>query len=205
VRDYAADLLGKTLVTKQTGASGKTVHRLWVEEATDIAQEIYLGFVLDRKSERIMIVASGHGGMEIEDLAHEDPDSLVRMVIDPPPARGVPGPRARLPPRALGQADRPDGHDAPRLLPRLPRPRRDDGGDQPAGHHRKGDLVALDAKMSFDTNALFRRPQVAALRDRAQEDAREAMPPTTGSPMWASTATSAASSTARASPWPRWT
>jgi malate-CoA ligase subunit beta len=83
VRDYAAELLGKTLVTKQTGAGGKTVHRLWVEEATDIAQEIYLGFVLDRKSERIMIVASGHGGMEIEDLAHEDPDSLVRMVIDP--------------------------------------------------------------------------------------------------------------------------
>jgi malate-CoA ligase subunit beta len=83
VRDYAADLLGKTLVTKQTGAGGKVVHRLWVEEATDIAQEIYLGFVLDRKSERIMIVASGHGGMEIEDLAHEDPDSLVRMVIDP--------------------------------------------------------------------------------------------------------------------------
>jgi succinyl-CoA synthetase beta subunit len=69
----------------------------------------------------------------------------------------------------------------------------------------EGDLVALDAKMSFDTNALFRRPQVAALRDRAQEDPREATPPTTGSPMSASTATSAASSTARASPWPRWT
>jgi hypothetical protein len=110
VRDYAAELLGKTLVTKQTGAGGKVVHRLWVEEATDIAQEIYLGFVLDRKSERIMIVASGHGGMEIEDLAHEDPDSLVRMVIDP--ATGLVEFQARelaVPPRALGQADRPDG------------------------------------------------------------------------------------------------
>jgi malate-CoA ligase subunit beta len=94
--------------------AGKTVHRLWVEEATDIAQEIYLGFVLDRKSERIMIVASGHGGMEIEDLAHEDPDSLVRMVIDPAGAGGVPGARTGLPPRAQGQADRPDGDHAAR-------------------------------------------------------------------------------------------
>jgi hypothetical protein len=139
VRDYAADLLGKTLVTKQTGASGKVVHRLWVEEATDIAQEIYLGFVLDRKTERIMIVASGHGGMEIEDLAARGSRQPRADGHRPRHrARGVPGTRARVPPRALGQADRPDGHDAPRLLPRLPRPRRDDGGDQPAGHHRRG-------------------------------------------------------------------
>ena len=83
VADFARGLLGQQLVTKQTDANGKGVFRLWVEEASDIAQELYLGFVLDRKTERIMIVASGHGGMEIEDLAEEDPDSLVRSVVDP--------------------------------------------------------------------------------------------------------------------------
>ena len=75
VRTFASELLGKTLVTKQTDANGKRVDRLWIEEASEIARELYLGFVLDRKSERIMIVASGNGGMEIEDLAEEDPDS----------------------------------------------------------------------------------------------------------------------------------
>jgi len=83
VRSYAATLFGKQLVTKQTGPAGKGVFRVWVEAASDIAQELYLGFVLDRKSERIMIVASAHGGMEIEDLAQSVAQSLRRMVIDP--------------------------------------------------------------------------------------------------------------------------
>jgi len=83
VRDFAATLFGRQLVTKQTDANGKGVYRIWVEGASDIAQELYLGFVLDRKSERIMIVASAHGGMEIEDLAVSDPASLRRMVVDP--------------------------------------------------------------------------------------------------------------------------
>jgi succinyl-CoA synthetase beta subunit len=65
VRDFAATLFGRSLVTKQTGEAGKMVDRVWIEEASDIARELYLGFVLDRKTERIMIVASGHGGMEI--------------------------------------------------------------------------------------------------------------------------------------------
>ena len=83
VRDFSATLFGKELVTKQTGTQGKHVYRVWVEQASNIAQELYLGFVLDRKTERIMIVASGHGGMEIEDLAEKDPNSLRRMVVDP--------------------------------------------------------------------------------------------------------------------------
>ena len=83
VHEFAATLFGRQLVTKQTDANGKGVYRVWVEGASDIAQEIYLGFVLDRKSERIMIVASAHGGMEIEDLAETDPNSLRRMTIDP--------------------------------------------------------------------------------------------------------------------------
>ncbi len=79
---FAATLFGRNLATRQTGPGGKPVFRLWVEEATDIAREIYLGFVLDRQSERVMIVASGHGGMEIEQLSQEDPDSLIRQTVD---------------------------------------------------------------------------------------------------------------------------
>ncbi len=94
---FAATLFGKQLVTKQTDANGKGVYRLWVEAASDIAQELYLGFVLDRKSERIMIVASAHGGMEIEDLAENDPQSLRRMTIDPAVGLSrIPGPRTGL-------------------------------------------------------------------------------------------------------------
>jgi len=176
VRDYAASLLGRSLVTNQTGAAGKGVYRLWVEEGCDITRELYLGFVLDRKSERIMIVASGHGGMEIEDLAHEDPESLVRMVVDP--AAGLAEYQARELAFALGLSGAQVGQMA-RVLRACYRAYRDLDAMMveinPLVVTGSGDLVALDAKMSFDTNALFRRPQVAALRDPSQEDPREAM------------------------------
>jgi succinyl-CoA synthetase beta subunit len=174
VRDYAATLFGKQLVTKQTGAAGKGVYRVYVEGATDIAQELYLGFVLDRKSEWIMIVASAHGGMEIEDLAHEDPDSLVRAVVDP--AVGLAEYQARELAFRLGLT----GGQAAQMVTVLRacyRAYRDLDAMMveinPLVVTGTGDLVALDAKMSFDTNALFRRPQIRELRDRSQEDARE--------------------------------
>jgi succinyl-CoA synthetase beta subunit len=174
VRDFAATLLGRNLVTKQTGAEGKPVFRLWVEAATDIARELYLGFVLDRKSERIMIVASAHGGMEIEDLAASDPDSLRRMVIDP--AVGLAEFQARELAFSLGlnakQVAQMTG-----VLRACYRAYRDLDAMMveinPLAITGAGDLVACDAKMSFDTNALFRRPEVAELRDRSQEDPRE--------------------------------
>ncbi|GAA5066913.1 malate--CoA ligase subunit beta [Roseibacterium beibuensis] len=176
IRDYAQSLLGKQLVTKQTGAAGKGVYRLWVEEATDIAQELYLGFVLDRKTERIMIVASAHGGMAIEDLAHSDPDSLVRMVIDP--ATGLIEYQARELAFKLGLKGKQIGQMVT-MLRACYRAYRDLDAMMvevnPLAITGTGDLVALDAKMSFDTNALYRRPQVEALRDTGQEDAREAM------------------------------
>jgi malate-CoA ligase subunit beta len=174
VRDFAATLFGKQLVTKQTDAQGKGVYRLWVEEASDIRQEMYLGFVLDRKSERIMIVASARGGMEIEDLAEADPDSLRRMVVDP--AVGLAEFQARELAFDLGlnvgQVAR-----MVNILRACYRAYRDMDATMveinPLVITGSGDLVALDAKMSFDTNALFRRSQVAELRDRAQEDPRE--------------------------------
>ncbi|MGP6087860.1 malate--CoA ligase subunit beta [Antarctobacter jejuensis] len=176
VEQFARGLLGRQLVTKQTDANGKGVYRLWVEEASDIAQELYLGFVLDRKSERIMIVASGHGGMEIEDLAEEDPDSLVRMVIDPAvglalyQAREL-GFRLGLEPRQVDQFST--------FLRACYRAYRDLDAMMveinPLVITGAGDLVALDAKMSFDTNALYKHPSIAALRDTSQEDPREAV------------------------------
>ncbi|MEQ5871238.1 malate--CoA ligase subunit beta [Sagittula sp. NFXS13] len=176
IKDYAASLLGQQLVTKQTDANGKGVYRLYVEEASDIAQELYLGFVLDRSSERIMIVASARGGMEIEDLAHEDPDSLVRSVIDP--AVGLAEYQARDVGFRLGL----NGAQVMQFTTFLKacyRAYRDLDAMMveinPLVITGAGDLIALDAKMSFDTNALYRRPQVEALRDASQEDPREAI------------------------------
>lgn len=174
VRDFASTLLGTSLVTKQTDASGKRIDRLWIEEASDIERELYLGFVLDRKSERIMIVASAHGGMEIEDLAEEDPDSLVRMILDP--AVGLAEYQARELAFKLGL----EGAQIKQMVTVLKacyRAYRDLDAMMveinPLVVCKDGSLVALDAKMSFDTNALFRRSQVASLRDPGQEDPRE--------------------------------
>jgi malate-CoA ligase subunit beta len=175
VRDFAATLLGKRLTTRQTGAPGKLVDRVWVERATPIARELYLGFVLDRKTERIMIVASAAGGIEIEEIAQTDPASLRRMVVDP--AVGLAAYQARELAFALGLG----GGQVQQMVTALRacyRAYRDLDAMMveinPLVVTEDGDLVALDAKMSFDTNALFRRPQVQALRDRAQEDPREA-------------------------------
>lgn len=174
VAEFARGLLGRQLVTKQTDANGKGVFRLWVEEASDIAQELYLGFVLDRKTERIMIVASGHGGMEIEDLAEEDPDSLVRSVVDP--AVGL----ALYQARELGFRLGLEGKQVDQFstfLRACYRAYRDLDAMMveinPLVITGAGDLVALDAKMSFDSNALYKHPGIASLRDPSQEDPRE--------------------------------
>ncbi len=174
VREFASSLFGTKLVTKQTDAQGKRVDRIWVEEASQIERELYLGFVLDRKSERIMIVASGHGGMEIEDLAEEDPESLIRMVLDP--AVGLAEYQARELAFKLGL----EGAQISQMVAVLKacyRAYRDMDAMMveinPLVVCADGSLVALDAKMSFDTNALFRRPEVANLRDPGHADPRE--------------------------------
>lgn len=175
VRDFTASLLGRRLATRQTGPAGKLVDRVWIERATPIARELYLGFVLDRKSERIMIVASAAGGMEIEQIAEQDPASLRRMVVDP--AVGLAEYQARELAFGLGLTGGQIGQMVTALRACYRAYRDLDAmmvEINPLVVTEAGDLVALDAKMSFDTNALFRRPQVTALRDRAQEDPREA-------------------------------
>ncbi len=174
VAAFASRLLGKRLVTKQTDAHGKPVHRLWVEAATDIGRELYLGLVLDRKSERIMIVASREGGIEIEELAEARPEALLRMVIDP--AVGLTDFSARELAFGLGLAGAQVAQMG-QVLRGCYRAFRDRDAIMveinPLVVTQAGDLIALDAKMSFDTNALFRRPEIAALRDPGQEDPRE--------------------------------
>ena len=174
VWDAADDLLGKRLVTHQTGARGRVVYRLYVEAATEIAKEFYLGLVLDRKRERIMVVASAAGGMEIEDISRERPESLIRLSVDP--AVGMQPFEAREITFALGLEA---GHvvKAVEILLGCYRAFRELDATMveinPLVLTGGGMLLALDAKMSFDDNALFRRPHISELRDKSQEDPRE--------------------------------
>ncbi len=174
VQDAAAELLGKRLVTHQTGPRGKLIHRLYIEEATSFKQEIYLGFVLDRKSERVMVVASAAGGMEIEEISANEPDSVIRVSVEP--AVGMQPFQAReiafglkLDPALISQAAK--------FILACYRAFRDLDATMveinPLVVTEDDELVALDAKMSFDDNALFRRPSIAELRDKSQEDPRE--------------------------------
>jgi malate-CoA ligase subunit beta len=174
VRQAAKALLGRRLVTHQTGPEGRTVHRLYIEAAVPIEREIYLGFVLDRKSERVMIVASAQGGMEIEEISEKSPDAIIRSTVEP--AVGLTAFQAREIAFALGL----DAAQVTRAVTTLLgcyRAVRDLDATMveinPLVLTTDSQLLALDAKMTFDDNALFRRPTVSELRDYAEEDPRE--------------------------------
>ena len=174
VMDAANELLGRRLVTNQTGPQGKLIGRLYIEEATDIEREIYLAFVLDRASERIVCVASSSGGMDIEEIVDTDPDAVIRVPIEP--AVGMQDFQAREIAFALGMGP---AHlaESVKALKACYRAFRDLDATMvevnPMVVTTDGRILALDAKMGFDDNALFRRPQISELRDKSQEDARE--------------------------------
>ena len=174
VLQAANDLLGKRLVTNQTGPQGKLVGRLYVEEATDIEREIYLAFVLDRASEHIMCVASSAGGMDIEEIAESHPNDIIRVPIEP--AVGMQDFQAREIAFALGMGP---GQlaETVKALKACYRAFRDLDATMvevnPLVVTRDGRIIALDAKMGFDDNALFRRQKISELRDKSQEDTRE--------------------------------
>ncbi|MEE9194898.1 MAG: malate--CoA ligase subunit beta [Alphaproteobacteria bacterium] len=174
VWDAADALLGKRLVTHQTGPGGKSVYRLYVEAATKVERELYLGFVLDRQCERVMVIASQAGGMEIEEISQERPETIVRASIDP--AVGMQTFQAREIAFALGLEP---GLVAQAVETILGCYRAFCDLDaimieiNPLAVTSEGGLVALDAKMTFDDNAMFRRPEISELRDKSQEDARE--------------------------------
>jgi len=175
VRKAADALLGCRLVTHQTGPEGKVVHRLYVEAAVPIERELYIGFVLDRKTERIMLVAHPHGGMEIEEIAKSEPETILRQTMEP--AVGMQAFQAREIAYGLG-LDPAQVNRMVNLLLGCHRAFRDLDATMveinPLVVTKDGRLLALDAKMGFDDNALFRRPQVSELRDHAEEDPREA-------------------------------
>ncbi|MEE8099902.1 MAG: malate--CoA ligase subunit beta [Hyphomicrobium sp.] len=174
IQRAAEELLGKMLVTHQTGPAGKLVSRLYIEEATDIAKEIYLAFVMDRATERIMVIASAAGGMEIEEISTKQPETIIRVIVDP--AVGMQRFQAREVAYGLGV----DPEIITKLVPTIMgcyRAFRDLDATMveinPLVVTKDKNLFALDAKMSFDDNALFRRPHIAELRDKSQEDPRE--------------------------------
>ncbi len=175
VRDAAEQMLGKTLVTHQTGPEGKPVQRVYVEVADAFEKEFYLGFVLDRKAERVRVLASREGGMEIETIAKEKPDSLITIIVEP--AVGMQPFEAREIAFRLGLNIK-QVQGAVQTILGCYRAFRDHDATMleinPLVLTKDGRIIALDAKMSFDDNALFRQRKIADMHDPAQEDPREA-------------------------------
>ena len=174
VRDDAAEMLGKTLVTVQTGPAGKQVNRLYITDGVDIEKEFYLALLVDRATSRIAIVASTEGGVEIEKVAHETPDKITTLTIDP--ATGLMPHHGRAVAAALGlEGDL--AKQASKLLAKLYEAFVGTDASQieinPLAITDKGELLVLDAKIGFDSNAEFRHPQLEELRDLSEEDPME--------------------------------
>lgn len=174
VYDAADAMFGQRLVTEQTGAEGKVIYRVYVEGYVAIKRELYLGFVLDRSSERVMVVASAAGGMEIDDISDTEPDSIIRNIVEP--AVGMQAFQAREIAFKLGiESDH--INEAVEVIIGSYRAFEELDATMveinPLVVSEDGSLFALDAKMTFDNNALFRHPDIAELRDKSQEDARE--------------------------------
>lgn len=174
VFDAANAMFGKKLVTQQSGPAGKVIYRVYIEGGVNIEKELYLGFVLDRSTERIMVVGSRSGGMEIEEIAENEPDSIIRSVIDP--AVGLTQFQAREIAFAL-QFEPSQIQQAVTTIVGCYRAFRDHDATMveinPLVVTKDGTIMALDAKMGFDDNAMFRRPEISELRDKSQEDVRE--------------------------------
>jgi len=170
----AREMLGHTLVTKQTGPAGKVVNRLYIEDGADIERELYLSILIDRSVGRPAFVVSTEGGMDIEAVAEETPDKIVTLAIDT--AKGVTQADADALCDAL-QLDGQSRHDGARLFPILYKAFVDKDMSllevNPLIVMKDGHLRVLDAKVSFDGNALFRHPDIEALRDLSEEDEKE--------------------------------
>ena len=175
VRDFASRWVGQRLVTAQTDAAGQPVSKIFVEEAAAIERELYLGAVVDRASRRVVVMASTEGGVEIEEVAAQTPEKILRAAIDP--ATGAQPFQGRAMAFALGLHGKQVQQFADIFL-NLSRLFHELDCSlvevNPLVVTEAGDVHCLDAKMNVDNNALFRRAAVAALRDASQEDEREA-------------------------------
>ena len=174
VRAYAKEILGKVLVTPQTGPEGKEVKRLLIEEGCNIDKEYYIGLVLDRNISKVVLMGSAEGGMEIEEVAAKHPEKIFKEVIDP--AIGLSGYQARrlafnlnIPPSLV--------HKVSKLILNLYEAYVDNdcmiAEINPLVTTKEGDVLALDAKMNFDGNALYRQKDILELRDLDEENRNE--------------------------------
>lgn len=174
LKTLAGQILGMQLVTHQTGPEGQKVRRLYIEEGADIKKEYYVSLVTDRASQKVALIASSEGGMDIEEVAHSSPEKIITELVDP--LTGLTDAQARKVAAAVGL---PEGsHDqAVALLKNLYRCYMETDASlveiNPLNCDSKGHLIALDAKFNFDANALFRHPEIVAYRDLDEEDPAE--------------------------------
>jgi succinyl-CoA synthetase beta subunit len=174
VGSNTAEMLGHVLVTKQTGPAGKEVKRVYIEEGCDIKRELYLGMLVDRATGRVTLMASTEGGMEIEEVAHNTPEKIIKVAIDP--ATGVQAFHARQIAFALGLEGK-QVSTATKFILALSKAFHDLDASiieiNPLVVTGAGDVICLDAKVNFDDNALFRHKDVEELRDADEEDPSE--------------------------------
>jgi len=174
VQTFANEMLGRTLITAQTGAAGKVVNRIYLEEGANIEKEFYVSLLVDRETSRVAFVVSTEGGMEIEEVAHHTPDKIMTFSIDP--VTGALPHHGRMLAKALGLAGDLAAQ-AERLTLQLYAAfvAKDMAMLEinPLIVSSEGQIKCLDAKMSFDSNALYRHPEIVALRDETEEDAKE--------------------------------
>jgi succinyl-CoA synthetase beta subunit len=174
VKDLAGQILGMQLVTHQTGPEGQKVRRLYIEEGADIQKEYYVSLVTDRQSQKVAFIASSEGGMDIEEVAHATPEKIITEVIDP--LTGLGAEQAAKIAKAIGLGEGSIAQ-AVTLFQNLYRCYMETDASlveiNPLNCDSKGQLIALDAKFNFDSNALFRHPEIVAYRDLDEEDPAE--------------------------------
>ena len=174
VKDSAEDMLGKVLVTKQTGPEGRRVQRIYVEEGCEIDSEFYLSLLVDRNNSCVTLIASVEGGMEIEEVAENTPEKIINVTIDA--TTGLRSHHARKIAFQLGLRDKQVG-EAVNFLQAIYKAFIELDAStieiNPLVLNKSGNLVALDAKMNFDSNALYRQPEIEKLRDLLEEEPAE--------------------------------
>lgn len=174
VRQFASEILGMQLITHQTSPEGQTVRRLLIEEGADIKTEYYLGIVTDRESQRVCVMASAEGGMEIEEVAERNPDAILKVFVDP--ATGLTDTEALGLAAGIGIPEASQAKAAAEFQKLYQAYWETDASlaeINPLVLTGSGDIVALDAKFNFDTNALFRQPELVEFRDFDEEDPAE--------------------------------
>ena len=174
VRTYASQILGMTLVTHQTGPEGRVVKRLFIEEGADIKKELYVGMVVDRATQRVVLMASSEGGMDIEHVAEHTPEKIFKVVIDP--VDGLSTAVAEDVARKIGVPEQAVAQGAAFMQSLY---KAFDECDcslaeiNPLIYTGDNKVLALDAKLNFDSNALYRHPEIVAMRDLDEEDPAE--------------------------------